>query len=213
MGRVRRHVAVVATACLLLAACSGNSASTRPSAAATRVATTRATPRVERRRKLGPWLGKCGRKRRPRNGKHSPKPEPLGRKHGTLSRLGDVGDQGQPATAVVPAGPVRRLFRRRRTGLLPGREHRPRRSSTAAATSSPAGRRLRLDRPGIHDHLGARRFSRHARSPGVRPRRHRPDLPALGHAVGVVEGARTSPSRRTSRARRSASGTSATSSR
>ena len=50
----------------------------------------------------------------------------------SAGRIGDrvdpsrLGDQSQPATAVVPAGPVRRLLRRHGTGLLPGREHRPR---------------------------------------------------------------------------------------
>ena len=51
MGGVRRSVAVVATACLLLAACSGSSPSTRPTAAATTAATRAdARRRVERTR-------------------------------------------------------------------------------------------------------------------------------------------------------------------
>ena len=120
--------------------------------------------------------------------------------------------RGPAAAPVGAAGPVRRLLRRGGAGLLRGRgprRHAPRRRPGR----HPAGRRLGRRRPRVHDQLGpegARGPRGHA---GVRPRQHRPDLPALGHAVGLVEGHRTSPRPRTSRARRSASGTSATSSR
>ena len=52
-----------------------------------------------------------------------------------------------------------------------------------------------------------------SREAGRQHRRHRPDLPALGHPAGVASPTRASPRRPTSRARTSATGASATSTR
>ena len=98
---------------------------------------------------------------------------------------------------------------RRRPGLLRGHVHRPRdpggrRRDRAADAAGQRRRRLR-------DRVGAQG----ARQPRGRRqhRRHRPDLPALGHAAGVVQGQGHHDARPTSPARRSATGASATSTR
>ena len=48
-------------------------------------------------------------------------------------------------------------------------------------------RRLRHGRPRVHARLGAQ-GTRGGRDRQLRPGEHRPDLPALGHALGVLEG-------------------------
>ena len=92
---------------------------------------------------------------------------------------------------------------------------RPRGSTSdgcpAAARRRPAAVGSAPGRARVHDLVGAEG----PRGPrgGLRPRRHRPGLPALRHAVGRLEGQRASPTPAVRPARRSASGTSATSSR
>ena len=61
----------------------------------------------------------------------------------------------------------------------------------AAATIAPADGRLAAGWPGVHDRLAAQGPA--GPRGGLEPRQHRPDLPALRHAVGLVEGIRTSP--------------------
>ena len=95
-------------------------------------------------------------------------------------------------------------------GLLRGRGTR-RRHSRPAARRRPAAGRLGARRARVHDRWVPKVLQ--AREGQIRPRRHRPDLPALGHPVGRRGRHAASPRPRTTRARRSASGTSATSSR
>ena len=110
---------------------------------------------------------------------------------------------------MVRAGAVRRLLRRTGPGLLRGRVPRRRDPRGRRRHRAPAAARRRRGR--LRDRVGAQG----ARQPRGRRqhRRHRPDLPALGHAAGVVQGQGHHRRRPTSPARRSATGASATSTR
>ena len=99
-------------------------------------------------------------------------------------------EEGEAAAAVVHPGPVRRLLRRRRPGLLQGRRASTSRSSRAASTSCPqtvlADGQADFAIAWVPKALAAREAGR-------QHHRHRPDLPALGHAAGVASRTRTSP--------------------
>ena len=149
-----------------------------------------------------PSVGACRRS--------APHARPSRRRTGASVAV-DAEAHGPAPAAVGAAGPVRRLLRGGRAGLLRGRGPDGGDARPAARTSSR--RRSARGRTGPSSRSRGCPKVLEAREAGVRPRRHRPDLPALRHAVGLVEGQRTSPSPRSSRARRSASGTSATSTR
>ena len=108
---------------------------------------------------------------------------------GDTSRRHDraAGDGERHAPAEVgDAGPVRRLLRRARAGVLRGRG--PERDDQAGRP----GHRPRAGRarqPGRVRHQLARQHPRHARS-GRRDREHRAGLRAVGHDGGDVEGHR-----------------------
>ena len=118
---------------------------------------------------------------------------------------------GPPAAAVGPAGPVRRLLRGRRAGLLRGRGPRPhdrrRRPDVVPQTVGSAANGPEFTIAWVPKVLQARE-GRRRRTSSTSPRSS--SAPARCRCRGRT---RTSPSPPTSRARRSASGTSATSSR
>ena len=98
---------------------------------------------------------------------------------------GNRGAEADPAPApVVPAGAVRRLLRGPRQGLLPGRGLRRHDPARRGRDRAGDGRRRRPGR--VRHQLGAA----DARPARVRRgrRRHRPDLPALADAAGLVQG-------------------------
>ena len=152
----------------------------------------------------------CGRARRGRAGAGGVRR----RRRGGLGRAAVVrgrragADAGEAAAAVVHAGPVRRLLRRRGAGLLRGRRARRRdprgRHRHRAADPARAGPRRLRDRLGAEGAAVARAGRRH--------HRRRPGLPALRARSRSRSRTRTSPPPRTSTARRSATGASATSS-
>ena len=99
-------------------------------------------------------------------------------------RRRQVADQGQAAAAVVHAGAVRRVLRRAGGGLLQGRgarrpDPRGRHRHRAPDPARPGPGRLR-HRVGAQGAAVARAGRRH--------HRRRPDLPALGHAPGLLQG-------------------------
>ena len=104
------------------------------------------------------------------------------------ARVADRREGERPAPAPVgAAGAVRRLLRGQGAGLL--RRGEPRRHVRRRRPHGrPAAGRLGARRPRVHDLVGPEG----PRGPGVglRSRRHRPDLPALRHAVGHLEGLR-----------------------
>ena len=115
-----------------------------------------------------------------------------------------------PAPAPVgPAGPVRRLLRRRPAGLLPA-ENLTVTMVPGGATSSRSGR-VAADGPEFTIRWVPKVLQ--ARRGRLGSRRHRPGLPALRDAVGDVEGGRDRRPVQASPERRSGSGTSATNSR
>ena len=126
---------------------------------------------------------------------------------GGAAPAASVGADAHPAPApVVPAGPVRRLLRRAREGLLPRRRLRRHDHPGRRRDRARDGRRRRAG--GVRHQLGAA----HARPARVRRRRrrHRPGLPALADPAGLVQGQEHHQARGPRRARRSARGASAT---
>ena len=117
----------------------------------------------------------------------------------------------QAAAAVAAAGPVRRLLRGPRPGLLRGGGLRQRRDHPVGRRHRPAGR-ARRGRRRLRDRLGAE-GARHARGHRRRADRHRAGVPEVGHPAGLVGRRRHRRRSPTSRASASARGASATSGR
>ena len=117
-------------------------------------------------------------------------------------------DARQAPAAVVHPGPVRRLLRGARPGLLRGRGPRRRRSSRAASTSCRS-RCSRTARSTTRSRGCPRRSRRASRAPRSPTSRRSSRSPARSRSRSRT---RTSPRPRTSRARRSATGATATSS-
>ena len=156
--------------------------------------------------------GGHARPRRRRRRRAAPSAAPsAGARRRRRVRAGRRGGDGQPAAPVGAAGPVRRLLRGRGAGLLRGREpdvDDPRRRPDVVpqAVGSAAGR------PRVHDLLGAE-GPRGARGSGS----DLVDIAQVFQRSGTLsvswKDSGHRPTRATSPARRSASGTSATSSR
>ena len=138
---------------------------------------------------------------------------PVGRRIGAARRSRPPRPADGPAPAPVgAAGPVRRLLRGRQAGLLRGREPDRRRSSRAARTSSRRRVGSQAGRPRVHDQLGPEgpRGPRGGAPPTSSTSPRSSSAPARCRWPGRTP---ASTSRASSPARRSASGTSATSSR
>ena len=90
----------------------------------------------------------------------------------------------QAPAAVVHPGPVRRLLRRARPGLLRGRG--PRRRDRRGRRRHRAAGRARRRRGRLRDRVGAQGAG--VARAGRRHHRRRPDLPAVRHPAGLVRG-------------------------
>ena len=136
-------------------------------------------------------------------GRHGRRPVPARRTSG----------DGPAAAAVGAAGPVRRLLRGRASRATTRHEGLDGQRSSPAARRRPADRRLGSGRPRVHDRLGAqgaRGARRASRTWSTSPRSSSAPARCRSSLEGRLEHHHARP---TSRARRSASGTSATSTR